>query len=324
MPKLTVMQIIRFPVRIISGLAGRSARSKQNPIVPPQAVAGTALIAVIAIMGFLASLTFAAVTMVYEQAQLWGNDISGEITIQIRPTEGVDLAFEVTRAVQLANNFPGIKTVEPMSAEDGAGLLSPWLGAGLDLDELPVPRLIIVEIEGPGEIDVKELTSLLEREISGVSVDDHGIWINQLKRIVNITIATGIGIFLLVLSATCLCVVFATRGAMAGNQTVISVLHFVGALNKYIAFEFQRHFLVVGLKGGITGCFFAIVFFVVGGRLLGLLEGPSGGSPFQTLFGGFSLTPLVFAGFFLVLVIVSGLTALTTRITVERYLAEIE
>ena len=54
----------------------------------------------------------------------------------------------------------------------------------------------------------------------------------------------------LVLIATMLSVTFATRGAMATNRPVIEVLHFIGAKDGFIARHFQRHFLLLGLKGG--------------------------------------------------------------------------
>lgn len=315
-----VLATVRFLARWLGG----NRLPRPTAIVPPQSVAGTALMAVIAIMSFLACLTLAAVTMVFEQAQLWESDVSSELTIQIRPTEGVDIDFEIERAIRIAEQVTGIGSVEALEEDQSAELLEPWLGAGLDFSELPIPRLLTVEIDNPVALDIDVLRSALTEAISGVSVDDHGIWIKQLKRIANVTIATGIGIFLLVLAATCLSVVFATRGAMAGNQVVISVLHFVGALNKYIANEFQGRFLLIGLKGGLVGCLAATMFFIASGTLLGFLEGPSGGSPFQALFGGFSLTPLVFMGFVLVLALVSTLTAMTTRMTVERYLATVQ
>ena len=65
--------------------------------------------------------------------------------------------------------------------------------------------------------------------------------------------SSGSSILALVFAATALCVVFATRGAMAGNRIVIEVLHFVGAEDSYIAREFQRHFLLLGLSGGLVG-----------------------------------------------------------------------
>ena len=53
----------------------------------------------------------------------------------------------------------------------------------------------------------------------------------------------------LMLAATVLLVAFATRGAMATNRPIVEVLHFVGAKNRYIAGQFQRHFLLLGPEG---------------------------------------------------------------------------
>jgi len=55
---------------------------------------------------------------------------------------------------------------------------------------------------------------------------------------------------------------FATRGAMAGNREIIEVLHFVGAEDRYIARQFQTHFMRLGFRGAAIGGIAAAVFFV--------------------------------------------------------------
>ena len=64
------------------------------------------------------------------------------------------------------------------------------------------------------------------------------------------TIAGGIALLILMLVATVLSVIFATRGAMATNRPIVEVLHFIGAKSGFIAGQFQRHFLMLGLEGG--------------------------------------------------------------------------
>ena len=80
----------------------------------------------------------------------------------------------------------------------------------------------------------------------------------------------------LVLSATGLAIVFATRGAMAGNREIIEVLHFIGADDRYIAAQFQRHFAVLGIRGGVIGGLAALVLLIllrlVGSSSVGLLD----------------------------------------------------
>ena len=73
----------------------------------------------------------------------------------------------------------------------------------------------------------------------------------------------GIAVLLLMLAATMLSVAFATRGAMAANRPIVEVLHFIGATDGFIAGQFQRHFLVLGLEGGLIGGAAAVVVFML-------------------------------------------------------------
>ncbi|TIW09862.1 MAG: ABC transporter permease, partial [Mesorhizobium sp.] len=123
------------------------AQRKMAPIVPAQNIAGRALVLVIAIMTFLSCLTFGAVTLVRDTASVWENQISREATIQIKPVDGLDMEAALAQASQIAGEFPGVKSARIVDRDATARLLEPWLGSGLNIDELPVPRLIIVTID---------------------------------------------------------------------------------------------------------------------------------------------------------------------------------
>src|SRR6185436_4794457 len=84
--------------RSIGGILPRG----ETPIVPKRSIAGRALVAVVAIMTFLASLTTGAVMLVRASAVEWQSDVAREVTIQVRPVEGTNLDAEVARAVEIA------------------------------------------------------------------------------------------------------------------------------------------------------------------------------------------------------------------------------
>ena len=63
----------------------------------------------------------------------------------------------------------------------------------------------------------------------------------------------GLAILLLVGAATTAIIVSATRSALASNREIVEVLHFVGATDRYIAREFERHFLRLGIRAGLVG-----------------------------------------------------------------------
>src|SRR5918995_93744 len=88
---------------------------RETPIVPRATIAGRALVAVVAIMTFLASLTSGAVMLVRAAANEWQADVAREITIQIRPVAGHDIDMEVTKATIIARASPGIAEVRPYS-----------------------------------------------------------------------------------------------------------------------------------------------------------------------------------------------------------------
>ena len=138
----------------------------------------------------------------------------------------------------------------------------------------------------------------------------------------NATVVVGIAILVLVFVATVLSVVFATRGAMASNKDVVSVLHFVGAEDGFVAREFQRHFLLLGLRGGLAGAALAAVLFA----LLSFVIGPSMASPetdqVAALFGRFSVGPVGYFGALGIAFLIAVMTAVTSRMTVYGYLAE--
>jgi cell division transport system permease protein len=293
----------------------RGRRGRAAPIVPLGSVAGRALVAVIAIMTFLAALTIGAVDLVRGAAQSWESEVAREITVQIRPLEGRDIEDAVRRATEIARATPGIAGVRAYTRAEAAQLLEPWLGTGLDLAELPVPRLIELDVGG-GSADLAGLRARLERDVPGASVDDHRRWVERLRGMAGSVVATGIGILALVIAATIFSVVFATRGTMAGNREVVEVLNLVGATDQFIAREFQRRFLRLGLVGGAIGGGAALAVFLVAG-LFGSGSGAANGS----LFGDFGLGLTTFFGVVFVLVLIAVAVAVTSRLTVARYLA---
>lgn len=305
------------PERVKPKRQPKPLRSGQS-IVPRETVAGTALVFVIAIMTFLACLTLGAVSMVNTSATKWQNDISREVTIQIRPFDDLEMEQAIKDASQIALTFDGVAKVTALNDTETARLLEPWLGAGLQLDELPVPRLLTITLADGERPDFAEMRKQLEAKVPGSTLDDHRTWVDRLTTMALTMVAIGTTVFLLMMAATVTTVIFATRGAMAGNKDVVDVLHFVGADSKFISREFQNHFLIMGLKGAASGALGAIILFIV----LGLWSSSSLATPegdqISALFGTFSLSWSGYFWMIIVLILVAFLTALTSSITVRR------
>lgn len=296
----------------------------ETPLVPRNSISGRALVAVVAIMTFLASLTIGAAILVSKAAGEWQSDISREVTIQIIPASGRDVDAAVEKAVAISRASAGIVEVRPYSKEESAKLLEPWLGSGLSLSELPVPRLIVMKIAQDTPPDLAQLRRVLADQVPGAVLDDHRGWIGRMRAMAGAAVAAGICILILMFAATVLSVAFATRGAMATNKAVIEVLHFVGAKNGFIARHFQHHFLILGLQGGAIGGGAAIILFVLAGAMSRWFSGTAGGDQTSALFGSFSIGLGGYAAVLGQVVLIAVVTALTSRHTVNTTLEMID
>jgi cell division transport system permease protein len=257
--------------------------------------------------------------LVRASAAEWQSEVAREVTIQVRPVQGRELEAEVARAAGIARATPGIVEIRTFSKDESARLIEPWLGSGLALDDLPVPRMIVVKLQ-EGSVDLAPLRKALAERVSGASLDDHRGWIERMHTMARTTIVGGIGVLILMLAATVLSVIFATRGAMATNRPIVEVLHFIGAKSGFIAKQFQRHFLVLGLEGGLIGGGLAMLLFGIAGIAANMSVGTASGDQVAALFGTFSLS---LGGYLVILaqiVLMAVVTSVASRRTVNRTL----
>jgi cell division transport system permease protein len=291
------------------------------PVVPPGSVTGRSLTLVIAIMCFLACLTAGAVWMIKESSDAWLRDISSEVTVQVTPQENTDLEKSVADVVTYLQKQRGLASVKALSLEDSADLLQPWLGSADALKSLPVPRLIAVEVDRAEPPDLTEIGTALGRDFKGVSLDDHRRWQQQIRAVTRSFALGGLAILALVGAATTAIIVSATRSAMASNREIVEVLHFVGATDKFISREFEKHFLRLGIKAGIVGATFAMVVFMSMPAITELLGGGAVSAvEMQRLIGTGALDALGYVILGLVVVTIAGLCMVTSRVGVYRIL----
>ncbi len=293
-------------------------------IVPRDTVTSRALVMVIAIMTFVAALIVGAVGLVRDAATHWRTDMVREVTIQVRPVQGRDISGEIGKAIEVARRTPGVADARSLTREETGRLLEPWLGSNVELGTLPLPRLIVVRLDGKTEPDLAGMRRTLSADVAGATLDDHRTWSARLASISDAIMVAGTSLLLLVLIATTLSVSFATRGAVATNRAVVEVLHLIGARNSFIAGTFQRHFLAIGLKGGLIGGAAAAFLFVVTGIVPSVLSWLPGGEEAAFLTGQFSLDRQGYLGIAGIVALMTLVTTIASRVTVRWTLREIE
>jgi cell division transport system permease protein len=295
-----------------------------SPIVPRGSIAGRAVVAVVAIMTFLASLTSGAVLLISASAAEWQSEVASEITVQVRAVSGRDIGRDVTAVTEAMRAQPGIVEVRPFTKSESERLLEPWLGAGLSLDDLPVPRVVVARLSPGTVVDLAGLRQRLAQAAPSATLDDHRAWIERMRSMTGATVVAGLAILALMILATIISVSFATRGAMAANRPIVEVLHFVGAGDRYIASHFLRHFLRLGLQGGVIGYGLAMLVFGFSESITNWFSGTPVGDQFAALLGTFSLQPAGYLVLAVQALLIAAVTAWSSRRTLFATLQEID
>ncbi|WP_409361198.1 cell division protein FtsX [Bartonella heixiaziensis] len=301
-----------------------SDKKHATAIIPSGNISGQALVAVIAIMTFLSSLTLIGVDFMQRASKSWSNQISYEATIQIRPIENINIETALHDAVNLVKTFHGVEDAKIVDQQATEKLLEPWLGTGLSLNELPLPRLIIVTLKENEEINFRAINHAIKTQIPGGQFDDHRVWVSRFAKMAHTTVFIGFSILILVLSSLILTVIFATRNALAENAHIINVLYFLGTETLFIARQFDWHFFKTALRGALYGGAASALLFAAFSVWTNYNIGTVEANQVTALFGHFSISSIPYGKIIGLILFVSFLTMLTNRMTILAQLKKID
>ena len=234
----------------------------------------------ISISVFLFAVTLAGVLAINSMLINWNSSILGSLTVQIIPINSTDKekAQEETvaqeqRAIAMLEAMPEAAKVTSLSDEQLQRLLRPWLGDDVEIDDLPMPRLIDVRLKPGVEINFKVLAEKLATVAPQASLDNHKLWLNKL-----INFAAGIkmlalAILVLVICVTSGAIFYTTQTSLGLHRDVIEILHLMGAKDTYIAQQYAFRTAWLGAIGGIIGVLTAIPVIFLIAHLAGQIEG---------------------------------------------------
>jgi cell division transport system permease protein len=181
----------------------------------------------------------------------------------------------IARAAETLAGVPGVTEARALEREKAYELIKPWLGDVADLEDLPVPRLVAVELDRKTQPTVETLDAALKAQGLDATVDDHSLWIKDITRSAGVARWIGGAIFLLISGAAAAVIAFATRAGLAARRDVVEVLHLAGAEHILIAKLFQARFARIAATAGVFGAVAAILM----GALLRLVGGGEGITP---------------------------------------------
>ena len=241
---------------------------------------GVFLRVMISIAVFIFAITLAGVLSINAMLQNWNRSILGSFTVQIMPINDSNPAKVLTEtiknqnmAIEFLQQHNAIEKVTPLSDEQLEQLIQPWLGDGIDVAKLPLPRILDVKISAGAEIDYNKLSEDLAALTPYASLDNHKLWLNKLIHFADGLKMLALTILALVILVNSGAIFYSTQSSLGLHRNIIEILHLMGAKDTYIAQQYARRAGLLGLMGGIIGLILAVPAILLIGNLALQIEG---------------------------------------------------
>lgn len=231
------------------------------------------------LMVFFASLTTAAALSLNSMLSRWGQSISGSLTVQILPIEEngriniKKTQMETDEVLSILRKTAGVSSANVLTDRQLKDLLKPWLGESILLDDLPMPRLIDVQIIPGAALDLDELKELFLQKAPSATIDVHKLWLSKLIRLTHTLSFLASALLSLVIATTSIIVIYVTCSSMAVHRPIIELLHQIGAHDTYIAKQYAKRICFLSSFGALLGLGFVLPILFLFSSLLKGFEG---------------------------------------------------
>lgn len=229
---------------------------------------------------FLFSIALAGVLSVNSMIAAWHQSVLGSLTVQIMPViedtpeaSQAETLRQQSIAVEFLKEWPGVESVSALSDKELKYLIQPWLGDGIEVSDLPIPRLIDVKISKDMQINFRKLTEQLADKVPLASVDDHKIWLDKLIKFADGLKILTLVVLILVVVVTSGAIFYCTQTSLGLHRYVIEILHLMGAKDTYVAQQYARKAAFLGFAGGVYGLLLAIPTIFIIAKLAKQIEG---------------------------------------------------
>ena len=234
----------------------------------------------ISIAVFLFGVTLAGVLSINSMLAAWNESILGSLTVQIMPINDVnqeqaaaETLAQQEKAVELLKSKPEVEKVTPLNNAQLQKLIQPWLGDGVAVSALPIPRLIDVKLKPGAEVDFLRWSEELAETAPQASLDNHKLWLNKLIKFADGLKVLALAVLTLVVLITSGAIFYCTQTSLGLHKYIIEILHLMGAKDTYVAQQYAKRTAWLGFLGGLYGLVLAIPTIFVIANLARQIEG---------------------------------------------------
>lgn len=273
----------------------------------------TFLRVIVAVSVFLFAITLAGVLGINSMFENSKKQVVSNFTVQVLPLPNHEESKQdLQNVVSFFENYPDVKEVIVLSDKELHMLLEPWLGNNVDINLLPIPKLLDVKINNATHFDYKELMVRLSEVSPQASINDHNLWLSRLLKFINSLKMLAVTVLILVAGGCVSAIVYAAKTGLNIHKDIIQILHTMGATDEYIAINYVKQITLMSVVAGFVGTLVAIpAIMLIGDMATGIETG---------IFNSVSFGVSEWFKILLLPIVSSTLVAVTAYITVVKTL----
>ena len=211
------------------------------------------------LMVFIGTLLCGSGLFVYNSLNRWQQGVSESLTVQINTYDeagnfrGDAVNEDIEKALSVIRTTPGVKEANPLNETQMSDLMAPWIGADVNLNDLPLPKLIDVAIDPDNPPFLEQLKMDLSIQVPNATLDSHRIWLTQLVRLSNRILQLIAFILILLILTVIFTVGYTTKASLKIQEPIIRLVHMMGAKDLYITNKYAWRTLKRAFCGGLLG-----------------------------------------------------------------------
>ena len=208
---------------------------------------------------YLAVVALAVAAIADEALRLYGLRLE-LVTVSLPSVEDASRGEQnVAQAIDILRKTPGVTSAVAVPPEELEVLVEPWLDDFKGGTDLPLPRLIDVTVDPRARPDLAALQERLAEVVEGATIGVEALSRDHAERLAAFFRAWGSGAGVVALLGTLALVGLITWVSLRMNTDSVELLRCMGAPDRYLARQFERHALVSSAQGGLIGCVLALL-----------------------------------------------------------------
>jgi cell division transport system permease protein len=228
-------------------------------------------------IGIMVALATLLLLLVFSLGQWVGtheSDYSRSMSV-ILPG-ALDKLDEKTEQVKtILEKNKAIASVKAVSEGKLRELLTPWIGNGDALFDMPLPVILDITLkEGKEALDASALQKQLSAVEPTIELDARNDWAEVFASFVRVLQWLALILVVTILAAMTLMITFSARASLHLHGRTVNLLHGMGAEDGYIANQFQMEHFKIGLKAAAIGVICAAAGYFLLGRSVASINTP--------------------------------------------------